>query len=162
MSGSLSDGDTVPTLAGTTLTVSIVGGVVKFIAENGGTVATRIDETGDVVTSNGVIHAIDTVLRPRNIVQVAADLGNFGTLLSVATDLNLASALQGAGPLTVLAPTDTAFSAISDVLDDLTNEQKTAIVQGHIINGNVKSSDLADGQEVTTLSGSKLTVGISG
>jgi uncharacterized surface protein with fasciclin (FAS1) repeats len=107
-----------------------------------------------------VIHAIDTVLRPgMNIVQVATDLGNFGTLLSVATDLNLASTLQGAGPLTVLAPTDAAFAAISDVLDTLTNEQKTAIVEGHIINGNV---DLSDGNVVTTRSGGKLTVGVSG
>ena len=35
-----------------------------------------------------------------DIVQVAAANGNFGTLLATATQLNLAGALQGAGPLT--------------------------------------------------------------
>jgi uncharacterized surface protein with fasciclin (FAS1) repeats len=96
----------------------------------------------------------------KDIAQVATDLGGFGTLLAVATSLNLVPALKGAGPLTVLAPTDAAFAAIS--LDTLTDAQKLTIVQGHIISGNVKSSDLSNGAVVNTLSGSMLTVGISG
>jgi uncharacterized surface protein with fasciclin (FAS1) repeats len=70
--------------------------------------------TADVDASNGVIHIIDAVLTPPvgNIVQVAtseANAANFNILASALTKAELITAVTGAGPLTVFAPTDAAF-----------------------------------------------------
>ena len=91
------------------------------------------------------------MLRPRDIVEVAQSLGSFSQLLTTATALNLVTALQGAGPMTVLAPVDAAFTAIADTLETLTDTQKTNIILGHVITGaGVRSGALSNGQVVTT------------
>ena len=56
-SADLSDGQTIPTLQGSELTVAISGGTVRV---GDGTVTTP-----DVAASNGVIHVVDTVLLPK-------------------------------------------------------------------------------------------------
>ena len=56
-STSLTNGETLKTAEGKTLTVTIAGGVVKV---NDATVT-----KADIIASNGVIHVIDTVLLPK-------------------------------------------------------------------------------------------------
>merc|ERR1712039_755871 len=61
------------------------------------------------------------------------------------------------------APTDTAFTALLEALNVtkeelLAREDLATILQYHVISGQVLSSDLADTQDVTTLSGDTLTV----
>ena len=73
--------------------------------------------TPDVTASNGVIHAIDSVLIPKaaptkNIVQTAIAAGQFKTLASLLQRAGLAGTLQGKGPFTVFAPTDAAFAKV--------------------------------------------------
>ena len=45
-----------------------------------------------------------------DIVDTAAEAGQFNTLLAAATSAGLVDALKGEGPLTVFAPTDAAFA----------------------------------------------------
>ena len=76
LSGSLSDGQVLSTLAGGSLTVSIQGGTVRI----GGAAVTE----ADVEATNGVVHVIDAVLVPEapepdpDLVDVAIEAG-FGT-----------------------------------------------------------------------------------
>merc|ERR1712137_503114 len=49
-----------------------------------------------------------------DIVDTAAEAGQFETLLAAATAAGLVDALKGDGPLTVFAPTDEAFAALPD------------------------------------------------
>ncbi len=49
---------------------------------------------------------------PKNIVEVASSDARFSILVEPVTKANLASALQGDGPLTVFAPTNDAFNAM--------------------------------------------------
>merc|ERR1712039_1002010 len=75
----------------------------------------------------------------------------------------LVDALSGPGPFTVFAPTDAAFTALLEALN-VTKEELLDradlgdILQYHVMSGQVLSSDLADTQDVTTLSGDTLTV----
>jgi transforming growth factor-beta-induced protein len=128
----------------------------------------------DVDASNGVIHAIDTVLIPRgfelepeeaelDIVDTAANAGAFGTLLAAAGAAELVDALRGEGPLTVFAPTDDAFGMLPDGLVDalLMPENKGKLQElllYHVVAGQVKSTDLSYYQRVETLEGSKVQI----
>ena len=150
----LSDGQTLTTLQGSTLTVSTTGGV--FIQD-----ATDVpaEVTGaNVETTNGVVHVINKVLLPQAILDELANI-----ILIPITDLaignenlqNLVAALQAAngdlptvlrgdGPFTVLAPTDTAFETFLDgaQLSDLDVDVLTNVLLNHVISGEFLSTDL--------------------
>lgn len=111
----------------------------------------------DLMASNGVIHAIDKVLLPNSIVDVASNNGSFSILVSALVKADLVSTLSGAGPFTVFAPTDAAFTALFSSLGisgipSLTKEQLIPILLKHVVSGNVVSSDLTTGK-VMTLNG---------
>jgi|GEM_PF-32163 len=80
--------------------------------------------TVDITASNGTIHVVDSVIAaPGDIVDVATDAGNFGALLNLLTDANLAGTFvdgtagdQSADLYTVFAPTDAAFTALAGAL----------------------------------------------
>merc|ERR1712151_672062 len=122
----------------------------------------------DVLCSNGVIHAIDAVLlppapAPPSIVDTAVGNGAFTVLVEALQQAELVDALSGPGPFTVFAPTDDAFTALLEALNAtkeelLAREDLATILQYHVINGQVLSSDLAPTQDVTTLSGDSRTV----
>ncbi len=121
--------------------------------------------TADVDVSNGVIHAVDEVLLPNeflNIVQIAGKNYDLSTLVSLVTDQGLVPTLEGDGPFTLFAPVDTAFAAISDVLGTLTSEQVTEVLTYHVVTSKALSSDLSDGQTITTFQGEDITVAIDG
>ena len=88
------------------------------------------------------------------------------TILEIAIDTcGLASTLDGPGPFTVFAPTDAAFNAlpagtISSLLSNL--PALTDILKYHVVGDSVMSSMLSNGQTVTTLEGSNVTITISG
>ena len=69
--------------------------------------------------------------------------------------------LKGAGPFTVLAPTDEAFAKIPQKdLDALlaNKEMLTRVLKYHVISGNVPSTQVATMTEATTLEGGKLAI----
>jgi len=155
LSTDLSDGQTITTLQGSTLTVSTQGGV--FIGD-----ATDVDgqvTTANVVASNGVVHIIDKVLLPQAILDELSDvllvpitdlaLGNenLESLVAAlqAADGDLPSVLRGEGPFTVLAPTDEAFETFlgGAQLSDIPVDVLTNVLLNHVISGEVTSADLA-------------------
>lgn len=113
----------------------------------------------DVVATNGIIHAIDGVILPPNIVEAAIDNPGFSTLVEAVVKANLVDALSAEGPLTVFAPTNAAFDALFTALNvsgiaDLSGEDLTPILLSHVVAGNVASSNLSNG-EVPTLNTDK-------
>jgi transforming growth factor-beta-induced protein len=116
----------------------------------------------DIIASNGVIHVIDEVILPTDIVAIASANDNFTTLVGALSDADLVETLQGDGPFTVFAPTNDAFAEIAGVVEGLTIEQLSDILQYHVVGGaNVRSSALTNGQVVETLTGT-ITINISG
>lgn len=116
----------------------------------------------DIEASNGVIHAVDSVLLPDafgTVVQNAIKRFNFETLASAVTDAGLADALSGEGPFTVFAPTDDAFGNLPDgLLESLTTEQLSEILQYHVVAADIKSTDLEAEQAVASLTGENIFV----
>jgi len=95
-----------------------------------------------------------------NIVETAAEAGDFETLLAAAKAAGLAEALAGDGPLTVFAPTDEAFAALPSgtverLLKPENRDQLARILKFHVVAGRVGSDQLADGASVETLAGER-------
>ncbi len=113
--------------------------------------------TADIEASNGVVHVIDKVLLPPTVVDIAINNTDFSTLVDAVVKADLVETLSGAGPFTVFAPTNTAFSSLfTDLsvmgISDLTAQQLSPILTYHVVSGNVLSSSLSNGN-VATLNG---------
>jgi transforming growth factor-beta-induced protein len=121
----------------------------------------------DVVTTNGIIHAIDAVIPIPTVVTFAVADSNFSTLVSALTTLTPAtdfvSILSDPNALfTVFAPTNAAFSALASVPEE---SVLTQVLLHHVIgDANVTSSDLTpNGDTVApSLEGDNLTITLPG
>jgi transforming growth factor-beta-induced protein len=104
--------DSIEMLNGDNVTVEVNGTSIKI---NGADVV-----SADHFPYNGVIHALDEIFIPPTMTQTIAEIAsgnpNFSTLVSLVSAKGLLSALEGEGPLTVYAPTNAAFDAISPFL----------------------------------------------
>jgi transforming growth factor-beta-induced protein len=131
-----------------TLSVSVADGV----AIRDAVLASARVTTADISANNGVLHAIDKVLVPPgvlNIVQMAqANPGAFSSLTNAVVATGLAANLSGPGPLTVFAPTNTAFAAAPG---GLTTAQLTSVLTYHVLSGQVLSTGIPFGTPVPTL-----------
>lgn len=153
----------VTSLAGSS--VSTVNGASVAISHDGDTL--RVNQSdiviADVHASNGIIHAIDTVLLPPadsagptddapaaetgTLLDVARAAGNFSTLVAALEAAGLDGAIGHSGDLyTVFAPTDEAFAALGqDTIDALLADPAALrdILLYHVIPGTVVESDAA-------------------
>ena len=122
----------------------------------------------DVMASNGIIHAIDTVLIPTtdnpsagNIAEVASAAGSFNTLVNALVSTGLDKVLADSEKqFTVFAPTDAAFAALGDI-SSLTNEQLKNILLYHVIvekELNASALTAVSGNNIQTANGSRLLV----
>jgi transforming growth factor-beta-induced protein len=123
----------------------------------------------DIMASNGVIHAVDKVLLPQSIVDIALNNDNFSILVEALVKANLVDALKADGPFTVFAPTNDAFTALfADLkvsgISDLSADDLTPILLYHVVNGNVNSTEVATGTVPTlnTSASIDMTVSASG
>jgi len=98
--------------------------------------------------------------KSEDIVAIAAK--DCKTLAAAVKAAGLVETLQGEGPFTVFAPTDAAFAAIQSEVDKLlkpeNKKELSKILTYHVVSGTLKAADLKDGQELTTVEGSKLKV----
>jgi uncharacterized surface protein with fasciclin (FAS1) repeats len=163
LSADLMDGQEVVTLSGATLAIGVDNMTVTV---NNVTVS-----SADVEADKGVIHVIDQVLLPPDlvlppsIVDIATS-GDYPTLVAALGAADLVATLSGEGPFTVFAPTEEAFAKLpTGALEFLLRNPDILkeILLYHVVAGEVLSPTLADGQVVSTLlTGASLTVSIDG
>ena len=112
----------------------------------------------DIDASNGIIHVVDKVIMPLDIVGHAVANNRFTSLVGAlgAAEGDLVNVLSGAGPFTVFAPVNEAFDAIADVAATLSADQLSKVLTYHVVSGNVRSNALSDDMSVTTVNGEKL------
>ncbi len=125
----------------------------------------------DIIASNGVIHAVDTVIDIPTVVTFATADPTFSTLVDALTTLTPATDFVSVlstpngtdpAPFTVFAPTNDAFGDITIPSDEAT---LTSILQHHVIGGlNVTSGDLNNPGDTTapSLEGDNLTITLPG
>jgi uncharacterized surface protein with fasciclin (FAS1) repeats len=126
---------------------------------------TACGDDDDEGTSGTTTEQADTAAAG-NIVVVAQGEPQLSTLVKAVTAADLAKTLQGTGPYTVFAPTNEAFEALGDDLDQLLEPSSKGelgeVLTYHVVEGDVKAADLEDGQKLETVQGEELTVSIDG
>jgi len=111
-----------------------------------------------------------TATAQKTIVDAAVGNEDFSTLVTALKAADLVEALQGDGPFTVFAPTNSAFAkidkaALADLLKPENKEALAKILTYHVVSGKYEAADVlkalkdAGGTiELTTLSGGKLRI----
>ncbi len=120
----------------------------------------------DIKASNGVIHVIDSVLIPSDIVSIAATAGSFNTLAAALDAAGLIDTLSSGGPFTVFAPTDEAFAklpegTVESLLKPENKDQLVAILTYHVVPGAWLASDVAGMESAPTVNGTQLWINAS-
>ncbi len=96
-----------------------------------------------------------------DLLETAAQVGSFTTLLQVIETAELTDVLKSPGPFTILAPSDQAFQKLSpETLESLQQDlsKLKQILSYHVLFGDVRSDDLAEIHEAPTLEGSVVIV----
>lgn len=103
-----------------------------------------------------------------DIVDIVVGTEDVSTLEAAVVEADLVSALQADGPFTVFAPVNSAFDdlgsdLVAALLEPENSDLLASILTYHVVPGvAAASTDLTDGQMVTTLQGDDLTIGVSG
>jgi transforming growth factor-beta-induced protein len=142
--------------------VKTASGISAFLSTDGGVRLNGANvTTADVVSSNGVIHVIDKVILPPNLVEAATLAGGFSTLAGALTKVGLVDTLKGKGPFTVFAPTDAAFAALpKGTVEGLSDAELKNVLLYHVVGGNVLSTDLKAGPVDTLDAGNQVQVSL--
>jgi len=115
----------------------------------------------DVFASNGVIHVIDSVVLPQDIVDTAVADGRFNTLATALTEAGLVETLKGEGPFTVFAPTDDAFALLPEgtieaLLADIPSLSN--ILLYHVVAGDVRAAAVIELESADTVNGVPISI----
>ncbi len=179
----LTNGQAIETVQGENVTVVLTDNGVQIMdaTETNANVA-----LADVAATNGVVHVIDKVILPqevldmlaamslKTIVEIAVETDDLSLLVDALgqADAGLVETLSGDGPFTVFAPTNDAFVALLDSLgedynslaDFDTEAEKNLLVTiltYHVVSGTAAfSTDLSNGQSITTFQGENIGINI--
>lgn len=131
----------VTTLQGDEITLATEGGITV----NGAKVVSPFD----VETTNGIIHTIDAVLVPEDVLAFVGTVlepayfnKNFTTLITAAVKADLVTTILDAEALTIFAPTNDAFTASGIDLDAATSTEVADILKYHVVGSKVLSSGI--------------------
>ena len=99
----------------------------------------------------------------KNIIQNAVNSKDHTTLVAAVKAAGLVETLEGKGPFTVFAPTNTAFGKLpAGTVETLVKPENkatlTKILTYHVVPGKLAASDLTDGKKLKTAEGEELTV----
>ncbi|KAK6176865.1 hypothetical protein SNE40_015082 [Patella caerulea] len=120
----------------------------------------------DQIATNGIIQSLTSVMIPPagTITYFVKTMSAFSILLKAVSVAGLADILNGAGPFTLFAPSDEAFSKLPPAeLDKLLNDPKLLknILLYHTLKGTVYSAGLTNGETVHTINNMNLTITIT-
>jgi len=120
--------------------------------------------TADLITSNAIAHVVDAVLLPRTISQILADnsVFNFATVFNLYKLINFTAV--NATKLTVFAPTESAFNALTTAqLTSIRNTPALAlqIISYHVVPFASCSVQWTNGLQLPTLLGSNNVLNVT-
>jgi len=173
VAGDLQSSDLIP---GNRAPKTVQGGRLSiYKSANGVMVNKSMVTAANILTTNGVIHVIDSVLLPKgiklpkippkpvDIVDTAVAAGSFKTLVKAVQAAGLVETLKGTGPFTVFAPTDAAFAKVDKATLEklLKPENKDALVRVltyHVVAGAVKAADVVKLTSAKTVEGNEVKI----
>jgi len=182
-SSNLSDGQTIETLQGENVTISIVDDqiFVQDLTELSSTSTAGQVIVADQFAKNGIVHYVNKVLLPNaaietlkldirpNLTGLVVDTPALSLLEEAVLKAGLDGTLSGDGPFTVFAPIDEAFMNLLDALgddykdiDDFDNavekEALANILLYHVIPSRINAANLAAGDVETALEDNAIEV----
>lgn len=109
--------------------------------------------------------AVQDDISQKNVVQIAVGSKDHTTLVAAVKAADLVDALSNAGPFTVFAPTDEAFSKVpKETLDNLMKpENKEAlsdILEYHTFVGVIRTEQMRDGQKLNQVNLKNITLSV--
>ncbi len=156
---------------------TVAGSAVSVNVQNRGIMINNANVVkADIGANNGVVHVIDRVLLPPDlmatkptqsgtIVDIAVSNPNFSTLVTAVKAAGLVDTLSSKGPFTLFAPTNKAFAALpKGTLEKLLKPENRDLLRKvltyHVVSGDVMSKDLRSGR-VATVAGSPVAVKVN-
>ena len=102
-----------------------------------------------------------------DVIRTAESSGGLTTLLAALEAAGLTETLKGSGPFTIFAPTDAAFGklptgAMESLLRRENKNTLAAILQLHVVSGNLKAAAVMTMSSVKTLNGQAVTLSLDG
>ena len=141
------------------------------------TATNQVTRTGAVTATNAVTPTTTTTRTgqttaapaagSQSIYDILAANNNYSTLVKALETTGLDTALNGAGQLTVFAPTNAAFNALRNQFN-LTEERLLALpeladtLRFHVLNGKTSAESITNGLKAATLQGKQVTFEIDG
>jgi len=109
--------------------------------------------------------AAKKVADDKDIVDIAASVEDFSTLVAAVKAAGLVETLKGDGPFTVFAPTNDAFKklpagTVESLLKPENKDQLVAILTYHVVAGKVLAADVVKLEKATTVQGSDIKITI--
>jgi uncharacterized surface protein with fasciclin (FAS1) repeats len=106
-------------------------------------------------------------LHPNNIVSIAMRSKDHTTLVEALKAADYVTAVAASGPLTVFAPTDTAFAklppgTLESLLEPENADQLQEILKYHVTTSSLAASSFRDGQSLGMANGAKATIHVNG
>jgi transforming growth factor-beta-induced protein len=147
----LTNGQTLTTLAGETLTIRVSGDSVL--------VNNTLVGAGNLRASNGIVHTLNGVLTGSLELPETARLLGLRSLTGALRQAGLISTLEDDGPFTLFAPTNAGFGKVAadTLLSDEQDEVLGRVLRYHVVRGRILAENITDGQTVTALDGTTLT-----
>lgn len=152
------DADTV--LAAESFTSLAETPLPVVVGDDGATIGgAPLSDTLNLEASNGIVHAIDGVMVPPTILEIAGATEDVSTLVQVVGDLNneTINGVLASGPITVFAPTNEAFEDLGD--DAPTGDELANVVSYHALLEQVVVTEGSATFE--TAQGSELTINVA-
>ena len=125
--------------------------------------AMSIDGDKDSMMNKGVMVGGTMMIRSRDIVDNAVLASNVTTVVAAVKAAGLVDTLKSAGPFTVFAPTNAAFTklpagTVETLLKPENKSQLVDILTYHVVAGRYKTADLKDGMTLATVEGKTLSI----
>ena len=121
--------------------------------------------TSESTATAGGQEAVSDDESQKDVVKVAVGSKDHTTLVAALKQADLVTALSNAGPFTVFAPTNDAFSKVpKETLDALMTDEKKAdlqnILQYHVTTSALQADFFTDGQTLGMVNGDNITVSV--
>lgn len=108
-------------------------------------------------------HSHDEKEMKMDIVDTAANVDDFSTLVAAVKAAGLVDVLKGDGPFTVFAPTNEAFAnlpegTVADLLKPENKDQLISVLTYHVVAGKVMAADVVGLDSAETVQGGTIDI----
>jgi len=146
--------------------LSLYFDAVNGVQFNGISTVTQVD----LVAKNGIIHVVDQVLVLPTLDTFISSDNNFKVFGNALDAVTVASEIPNnfkesmSGPFTAFIPIESAFENLLstnenwNVVSDIEENLLAAVIEHHVLDGNIRSVNIVAGEAIATIEGDQITI----